>query len=66
MTFGKHALGLISEEYGLAGRILAQNGADITLARAYVMGPSYQEDVLAGEPSGALGFWSRLFRGREA
>jgi len=56
-------LGLIGEQRGLAGRILARHGADIARARAYVAGPSGRGDVpVAGAPSGASEFWKRLFR----
>jgi len=57
-------LGLMGEQGGLAGHILAQHGADLARARAYVNGPIRQEDVhAAGTSSGMSGFWKRLFRG---
>lgn len=55
-------LGLIREENGLAGRLLAQHGADLTRTRSYVTGEKPQEEA-AGAPSESLGFWGRLFRG---
>ena len=50
-------LGLMGEEGGLAGRILARHGADLARARAYVAGAV---DVPA---AGTLGFWKRLLGG---
>ena len=56
-------LGLIGEERGLAGRLLAQHGADLVHARSYVAGPGHPETVADTEEPG---FWSRLFGGGKA
>ena len=54
----------MGEERGLAGRILAQHGADPDHVRSYVTGTECQEEATGTK---APGFWSRLFRaGRPA
>ena len=53
-------LGLIWGKTGLAGRILAQHGADLARARSYVTGGGHQEKPAEMK---VPGFWSRLFGG---